>query len=116
MRPQHIVAERAGMLNHATVPETDKLWSMQEAADYLRTSRTTLHRLKDSGELHTLQVAGTRKRLIPQSEIDRLLSEATKPRPLRYEPCIALNKDGSECRNRMASGSQLCGSHLRARV
>ena len=104
------------MPNHPTAPEAEKLWTMQEAADYLKTSRTTLHRLKDSGELQTLQIAGTRRRLIPQSEVDRLLREASQPRPIMYERCIAQNKDGSECRNRQASGSEFCGSHLRAAV
>ena len=104
------------MLNNATATGAEKLWTMQQAADYLKTSRTTLHKLKDSGQLKTLQIEGTRRRLIPQSEMDRLLREAAKPRPIMFEPCIAQNKDGSECRNRQASGSEFCGSHLRAAV
>jgi hypothetical protein len=63
--------------------------------------------------METIQIEGTRKRLVPDSEVTKLVSTGAIDRSPTYETCIADTRDGSPCRNRQAAGSELCGSHLR---
>lgn len=65
------------MKNTATLPSAGQAFTINETAAILRVSRSTLERWTREGRLRFFQPSGpTGKRLVPQSEIERLLSGA----------------------------------------
>ena len=106
-------AERYEVETSTQGAAVERLWTFEELAEYLHCSKTTLHRLKDQGRMDTIQIEGTRKRLVPDSEVSKLVAMGAMERIPAHEPCIASTKDGRPCKNRQAAGSELCGSHLR---
>tara|TARA_Y100000593_G_scaffold19510_1_gene39081 strand:- start:3043 stop:3384 length:342 start_codon:yes stop_codon:yes gene_type:complete len=89
-----------------------KLYSMTEAAKILHCSRTTLNNLRHSGDLQTTRIKGTRRRLITQAELNRLIEEGFNlGEAPDYETCEANTESGSRCLGRPKADSFFCGQH-----
>ena len=84
---------------------------LNEAAEYLNVSRSTLYRWIHAGELQTIKYPNTNSRLIPVEEIERVVKEAKENPEPTHVSCDQATSRGTSCQNRPVVGQTVCVSH-----
>ncbi|PNS07828.1 helix-turn-helix domain-containing protein [Solilutibacter silvestris] len=72
-KQQHTAHERGPLLDNYTANELQLAWPIAKAGARLGVCRTKAYELVNSGRLKAVNIAG--KRVIPESELQRLVSE-----------------------------------------